>query len=102
MESAALAEVTAWARDWAQLMPEVRDHEPRLALDGGDDGLEAYRRIAVQSVRVLPPGGWLLVEIGVGQAADVTALFKAAGLTDVAQRDDYAGIPRVVMARAKL
>ncbi len=90
------------SRDWAQLMPEVRDHEPRLALDGGDDGLEAYRRIAVQSVRVLPPGGWLLVEIGVGQAADVTALFKAAGLTDVAQRDDYAGIPRVVMARAKL
>ena len=90
------------SRDWAQLMPEVRDHEPRLALDGGDDGLEAYRRIAVQSVRILPPGGWLLVEIGIGQAADVNALFKAAGLTDVVQRDDYAGIPRVVMGRAKL
>jgi release factor glutamine methyltransferase len=87
------------SRDWEELMPEVRDHEPRLALDGGDDGLEAYRRIAVQAVRLLPPAGWLLVEVGIGQAAVVNELFKAAGLTDVLQRDDYAGIPRVVMGR---
>lgn len=86
-------------RDWEQLMPEVRDHEPRLALDGGADGLEAYRLIAVQAVPALSPGGWLLVEVGVGQAAVVKALFTAAGLADVALRDDYAGIPRVVMAR---
>jgi release factor glutamine methyltransferase len=85
------------SRDWQELMPEVRDHEPRLALDGGDDGLEAYRRIAVQAVQLLSPAGWLLVEVGIGQAADVNALFRAAGLTDVLQRDDYAGIPRVVM-----
>lgn len=89
-------------RDWEQLMPEVRDHEPRLALDGGADGLEAYRRIAVQAVQVLSPGGWLLVEVGIGQAADVNALFRAAGLEDVTQRDDYAGIPRVVMARKQI
>jgi release factor glutamine methyltransferase len=89
------------SRDWEQLMPEVRDHEPRLALDGGDDGLEAYRRIAVQALKILSPGGWLLVEVGIGQAAVVSALFKAAGLIDVAQRDDYAGIPRVVMGQNK-
>jgi release factor glutamine methyltransferase len=89
------------SRDWEQLMPEVRDHEPRLALDGGDDGLEAYRRVAVQALKILSPGGWLLVEVGIGQAAVVSALFKAAGLTDVAQRDDYAGIPRVVMGQNK-
>ena len=85
--------------DWQQLMPEVRDYEPRLALDGGDDGLEAYRQLASQAEQVLTPGGWLLVEVGINQAADVSALFTAAGLTDVGQRDDYAGIPRVVMGR---
>ena len=90
------------SRDWEQLMPEVRDHEPRLALDGGDDGLEAYRRIAVQAVQVLSPDGWLLVEVGIGQASVVSALFRAAGLTDVTQRDDYAGIPRVVTGRKQL
>jgi len=90
------------SRDWEQLMPEVRDHEPRLALDGGDDGLEAYRRIAAQAVRFLSPDGWLLVEVGIGQATVVSALFRAAGLTDVQQRDDYAGIPRVVMGRKQL
>ena len=90
------------SRNWEQLMPEVRDHEPRLALDGGEDGLEAYRRIAVQALKILSPGGWLLVEVGIGQAAVVSALFKAAGLSHVAQRDDYAGIPRVVMGQNKL
>lgn len=88
--------------DWQKLMPEVRDYEPRLALDGGDDGLKAYRQLAVQSGQILAPGGWLLVEVGIGQAADVSALFKAAGLLEIGQRDDYAGIPRVVMGRAKL
>jgi release factor glutamine methyltransferase len=85
--------------DCEELMPEVRDYEPRLALDGGDDGLMAYRQLAVQSGKALVPGGWLLVEVGVGQAADVAALFKAAGLTEISQRKDYSGIPRVVMAR---
>jgi release factor glutamine methyltransferase len=87
------------SQDWEKLMPEVRDHEPRLALDGGDDGLEAYRRIAVQAAQLLSADGWLLVEVGIGQAKVVTALFRAAGLIDVLQRADYAGIPRVVMGR---
>lgn len=90
------------SRDWEVLMPEVREHEPRLALDGGVDGLEAYRQIAVQAARIITPGGWLLVEVGINQAADVSALFTAAGLSEVGQRDDYAGITRVVMGKTKL
>ena len=89
-------------KDWQELMPEVRNHEPRLALDGGGDGLEAYRQLACQVCRILTPGGWLLVEVGIGQAEEVTALFKAAGLKEISQRDDYAGIPRVVMAKSKV
>ena len=87
--------------DWEKLMPEVRDHEPRLALDGGEDGLEAYRHLARQAGRILVPGGWLLVEVGIGQAKDVSALFKAGGLVEISQRDDYARITRVVMGRSK-
>jgi release factor glutamine methyltransferase len=85
--------------DLAQLAPEVRDFEPRLALDGGRDGLEAYRRLAAQAGPMLRPGGWLLVEVGIGQAEEVSALFRAAGLEEIAVRDDYAGIARVVAAR---
>ncbi len=88
--------------DCQQLMPEVRDYEPRLALDGGEDGLTAYRQLTSQAGRVLLPGGWLLVEVGVGQADEVAALFKAADLAEVTCRDDYAGIPRVVAGRKKL
>ena len=88
--------------DWQTLMPEVRDYEPRLALDGGEDGLQAYRQLAVQAGQVLVPGGWLLVEVGIDQATDVSTLFKAAGLIEIGQRDDYAGIARVVMGRTKL
>lgn len=86
--------------DCEELMPEVRDHEPRLALDGGADGLTAYRQLAAQAGKVLVPGGWMLVEVGIDQAADVAALFVDAGLTDVHHRDDYSGIPRVVMGKA--
>ena len=90
------------AADCEKLMPEVRDHEPRLALDGGEDGLTAYRQLTSQSGDILLPGGWLLVEVGIGQAEDVVALFKAAGLAEIKSRDDYAGIPRVVAGRKKL
>lgn len=89
-------------RDWETLMPEVREYEPRLALDGGADGLDAYRVLAVQAGKCLVPGGWMLVEVGIKQAADVSSLFAAAGLAEIEVRDDYAGIPRVVMARTKL
>lgn len=85
--------------EWAELMPEVRDFEPRLALDGGSDGLDCYRLLADQAARLLAPGGWLLVEVGIGQADAVANLFAAAGLGDLRQRSDYADIPRVVGAR---
>ena len=84
------------AGDLAGLMPEVRDHEPRQALDGGADGLDAYRSLAGQAANLLASGGWLLVEVGIGQAEAVAELFAGAGLQEVYSRPDYAGIPRVV------
>lgn len=79
------------------LAPEVRDHDPRLALDGGQDGLDAFRAIVVEAPRWLKPGGALVVEIGAQQAAAVRALFHRAGLADVALEKDLAGLDRVVV-----
>lgn len=80
----------------AALAPEVRDHEPRLALDGGADGLDAYRRLAPEILRVLEAGGRFAVEIGAGQANAVQALFLEAGAGDLAVHPDLAGRDRVV------
>ena len=87
--------------DLAGLMPEVRDFEPAMALDGGVDGLDAYRAILKQAPEQLVDTGWLLVEIGIGQAEEVMQLFAKAGFIDIQIRDDYAGIPRVVTGRKK-
>ncbi|AMV73574.1 N5-glutamine S-adenosyl-L-methionine-dependent methyltransferase [Desulfuromonas sp. DDH964] len=87
------------ATDLAGLMPEVRDFEPQLALDGGSDGLDAYRALARQASKLLVPGGWLLVEVGAGQAPAVQELLAAAGFGELFCRADYAGIPRVVGGR---
>lgn len=81
-----------------ELMPEVASHEPALALHGGEDGLDAYRSLARQAPIVLEPGGWLVVEVGQGQADAVADIFRAAGLKQSYQRCDYAGIARVVGA----
>jgi release factor glutamine methyltransferase len=81
---------------WDELMPEVRDFEPSLALLGGDDGLDCYHKLTAQADTCLNPGGWLLVEIGADQADAVTALFAAAGLNELFLRHDYGGNPRVV------
>lgn len=89
------------AGEWDDLMPEVREHEPRLALYGGEDGLIAYRHLARQSRQILNPGGWLLVEIGATQADAVKTLFEAAGLRNCGIREDYAGLPRVVFGQAE-
>lgn len=78
------------------LEPEVRDHEPRLALDGGEDGLEAYRVLAPEILRVLKPGGMFAVEIGYDQSKDVEALFKAAGAQQVRTVKDLSTHDRVV------
>lgn len=84
--------------DIAGLEPEIRDHEPILALDGGPDGLGAYRAIAAGIDAHLSPGGVLLVEVGQGQAADVAALFGARGLAQTRIYPDLSGIPRMVAA----
>jgi release factor glutamine methyltransferase len=87
-------------REIASLAPDVRDFDPRAALDGGSDGLAAYRAIAADARRLLAPGGWLVVEVGIGQAEAVTALLAGIGLeSSDPPRRDLAGVPRVVKAR---
>jgi release factor glutamine methyltransferase len=78
------------------LEPEVRDHEPRLALDGGPDGLDAYRALAPEVLRVLRPGGLFAIEIGHDQSDAVETLFKAAGAEGVRTIKDLATRDRVV------
>ena len=78
------------------LMPEVSRHEPRLALDGGPDGLDAYRAIAVGAPRLVVPGGRALLEGGEGQAPGIARIFAAAGFTPEAPWTDLSGIERVV------
>lgn len=85
--------------DFGQLMPEVRDYEPVLALDGGPDGLDALRALADQAPELLNPGGWLLLEVGEGQAEPVQGLLNNAGMEDIFMRNDLGGIPRVVGGR---
>jgi release factor glutamine methyltransferase len=88
------------SRDIDGLPLDVRAHDPHLALDGGDDGLEAYRAIAPQAARLLRPDAALVVEIGQGQADEVIRIFAAAGLIpDGAPKVDLAGIGRVILAR---
>jgi release factor glutamine methyltransferase len=80
----------------ATLPGDVRDHEPRLALDGGPDGLDVLRRLAPRAVRWLAPGGGLLCEIGEDQAEAAVALLASAGLVDLAVHPDLVGRDRVL------
>jgi len=82
--------------DIATLAPDVRDYDPALALDGGSDGLDAYRAIARDARRLLAPGGRMIVELGAGQEPAVSTLFTNAGLTVGTVRNDLAGIPRAL------
>ena len=79
----------------------VRLFEPRIALDGGADGLDFYRAITEKWVSSLRLGGWLLCEVGIHQASDVEKLFAMAGLRDIQTYQDTAGIWRVVEGRAE-
>jgi release factor glutamine methyltransferase len=79
-----------------RLAPEVRDHEPRIALDGGPDGLDAYRILAPQILAMLKPEGVFAVEIGADQGEAVTALFRAAGGAKASVRRDLSDRDRVV------
>lgn len=78
------------------LMPEVREHEPLLALDGGEDGISFYRRIMEECGSYLCGGGMLFLEIGYDQAADVRKLMEDAGFLEVSVVKDYGGQDRVV------
>jgi len=84
----------------ARLMPEVARHEPARALDGGADGLDAYRRILPALPGLLTPGGRAVVEIGLGQRPGLEALARAAGLRPAAVRRDLGGIERAVVLAA--
>ncbi|NDY42829.1 peptide chain release factor N(5)-glutamine methyltransferase [Dissulfurirhabdus thermomarina] len=87
------------AGDMAWLPPEVRDHEPRRALHGGPDGLDAVRRILAEARRLLRPGGRLLCEIGWDQAPAAAGLARRQGLDRVRVHRDLAGRDRVLAAR---
>jgi release factor glutamine methyltransferase len=79
-----------------QLQPEVRDHEPRLALDGGTTGLDFHTRLIAGARRVLKPGGWIGIEVAMGQAPTVLELLTNAGFRNVRAKKDLAGIERMV------
>lgn len=81
----------------AGLAPEVRDYDPRLALDGGADGLDPYRDFAANLPRLLAPKGVIVLEIGAGQEADVVALMRQAGLAHFGTRHDLGGHARALI-----
>jgi release factor glutamine methyltransferase len=85
--------------DLETLQPEVRDYEPLGALDGGVDGLDYYRSIVPSALGHLNSGGWLMVELGIGQADEVKGLFAAAGFTEIFAARDPQEIERVVGGR---
>ena len=86
--------------DLPHLAPEVRDHDPRLALDGGADGLCAYRALAADAPRLIGARGHMVVEVGAGQADAVASLFTKQQPLDVTVTPDLAGIPRAVHIRS--
>jgi release factor glutamine methyltransferase len=83
----------------ATLDPEVRDFDPRLALDGGVDGLDFYRRLAHEAVAFLLPGGRIMLEFGAGQESAVEKLFAAQMWIVEAIKEDYSRRPRVLVAQ---
>ena len=82
------------SEDIEHLQWEVKDHEPRLALDGGVDGLDFYRRIAAEAPKYMTRGGTLIMEVGIGEAAEVVKLFKGNSYSMIIQ--DFNGIDRYV------
>jgi len=87
------------SRDIAGLPPEVARYEPRLALDGGADGLQAYRQLAPATRRLLAHDGIALFEVGEGQAPEASAILTQAGLALAAIRRDLAGIERCIVVK---
>lgn len=85
--------------DIPELMEEVRDHDPMMALDGGEDGLTFYREIIACAGDYLYPGGMLFFEIGCDQAQEVSGYMDKAGYRDITVCQDLAGLDRVVYGR---
>jgi release factor glutamine methyltransferase len=79
------------------LMPEVAGYDPALALDGGSDGLDAYRQLCPEISRLLAPGGLAFLELGAGQLAEVTAIMRRPGLAVRGVRPDLSGIDRCII-----
>jgi release factor glutamine methyltransferase len=88
--------------EWPRLAPEVRNHDPRLALDGGPDGLAAYRRIAADARQLLAPRAHIIVELGAGMADPVAAIFAAEGLAIRAARPDLNAVQRALIIQRPL
>lgn len=87
------------ASDESTMQREVREHEPKLALFGGVDGLDIYRRLIPEAERLLKPGGWLVMELGYNSAGTVRQLLK--GWKDIETIPDLSGIFRVISARLR-
>lgn len=85
-----------------ELMPEVSEFEPKIALDGGNDGLYFYRKLAEKAAEHLNEGGWILMEIGDTQGEAVSRLMLAAGFEEVKVIKDLAGLDRVVEAKKQM
>lgn len=86
----------------AGLQPEVRDHEPRLALNGGEDGLRFHRRLVADALRTLRPGGWLAVEVGAGQMGRVLQMMSdVQAFGSIRHVRDLPGVSRVAMAQRR-
>lgn len=86
-------------KDFAELQPEVRDFEPRLATTDEGDGYGFIRRLAQVAMNRIEPGGGVFVEIAYNQRAHATEIFSSAGLLDVTVQEDYSGHPRILSAR---
>jgi release factor glutamine methyltransferase len=87
------------AEELVEVDPEVRDHDPRVALVAGDDGLAVIAQVAAAARRLLRPGGWVVVEHSDRQGESAPALLRAAGFVDVTEDTDLAGRPRVACGR---
>jgi len=88
-------------RNLAELMEEVKEHEPEIALDGKEDGLHFYRRIVLDAASFLRTGGWLCLEIGYDQGESVKGLLNQAGYSNIQIVNDLSGLHRVVLGQWK-
>jgi release factor glutamine methyltransferase len=89
------------SKDFPSLSCEVRNFDPRLALDGGSKGLEAYKRILPECQRLLSVDGWLLLEIGAGKVIEVLKIAEKCGFRELRTHRDLSGFERVVAARSR-